>query len=82
MHSFAFVVLKNIPWNVLGEDIAVDRLSEARISDTGRETKRGGGHGGRRVGRMKKYQRSCFLFSEISVIAHDWTDNEIRKITS
>lgn len=48
MRSFACAkdVLRTSLWNAFGEDIAHDRLSEARISDSGHETKRGGGRGG------------------------------------
>lgn len=81
MRSFAPAkdVLRISPWNVFGEDIAHDRLSEARISDSGHETKRGGGHGGRRVGRGTNDHHNAFCCSEISVIPHHWMGNELHR---
>lgn len=71
----AKAVLRIIPLNVFSEDIGHDRLSEVRISDSGHETKRGGGHGGRRVGRRTNDHRNAFCCSELAVIPHYWMEN-------
>lgn len=64
MRSFACTknILRTIPWNVFVEDIAHDRLSEARISDSGHETKRGGGHGEEGGTRDKRSSQHLLLF--------------------